>query len=495
MVSCGKEPSSTIPLPDQGENGNGGETGDMTSLTVYGKVLDDKGQPYVGVVMTDGRNFAVTDENGYYRFEKYRYASFIQCSIPSDAAITKGGSYNMAECHFKRLVSSTKEYNFTYARGDGGKKFRILALGDPQVSKDSEVDKYRLSAKNDINQYMVDASPLPSYGITLGDNVENAWDYLPKIAAVFGEMNLPVFATIGNHDHEFPVENEAAARKKYEDVFGPANFSFNRGDVHIVVFDDVMHNGGASSDYTQGYEPWQLEWLKKDLSYVPKDKVIFMTAHIPLTDKAVIDLLSEYKSAFVVCGHTHNVENNRSKTSTSGKLINICAAGSTGAPWKGTILSDGCERGYKVYEFNGTALEREVYKCIRYQESFQARMFRTADFPPYTTAGNNTYSFPYNGENWIAVNIFNFKSTWKATLIENGVESPNAARPIVSYDVWAKVFLYTKYDRDTTTGKNDHMLFFNVNNPSSEIKIKITDEFGQEFICDSFTPKDFEPVL
>ncbi|MBO4671379.1 MAG: calcineurin-like phosphoesterase C-terminal domain-containing protein [Bacteroidales bacterium] len=485
--ACDKDNGGGKTDPDNGGGQTPGTPDNLTSLTVYGKVLDENGVPYPGVVMTDGYNFAQTDADGFYRFEKYRYASFVQCSVPADAAISTGGTYNLPDSHYKRLTSATKEYNFTLKRQEPGKRFRILALGDPQVHSASQVNRYRQTALSDIRQYVVNSEKIPTYGITLGDNVGDAWELFPDIATVFGEMTIPVFTTIGNHDHEFPNDTDAASRKKYEAVFGPSNFSFNRGDVHIVVFDNVLHSPECfSTDYVQGYEPWQLEWLKKDLSYVPKDKAIFMTVHIPLTDSAILDVISQRNSVIVACGHTHKLENTYDKT-VNGTDITICAAGSTGAPWKGLILSDGCQRGYKVYEYDGAKLSREIYKSIQYEEPFQMRMFRTTDFPAFTTEGGLTYAFQYFGGSWIAVNLFNYKPGWKVVLKENGVLTSSAPIQANSYDVWAKMFMYNYHDRDTDSGKTRHMLYFQVKDPKASISVEATDEFGATFTCDQFT--------
>ena len=485
IVACGKENSSKLPPPPDGGDDEGGE--ETSSLVVYGKVADESGKPYAGVVITDGHNFAVTDEQGQYRFEKYRYASFLQCSIPSEAVIPVGGAYNLANGHFKRLTSSTKEYDFIYTRQPAEKYFRILTLGDPQVGSSGQVSRYTQTAMPDVKQYVTNMGGMRSYAITLGDNVNNEWGLLPDIARVLGQMGLPVFGTIGNHDHEFPTESDAAAGKKYEDVFGPSNFSFNRGDVHVVVFDNVLHGGSSSGDYDQGYEEWQYEWLEKDLSYVPKDKSIFMTVHIPLKDTRILQLISQYASAVVVCGHTHKLENTYDKT-VNGKKITICAAGSSGAPWKGLILSDGCQRGYKVYEYEGATVKREIYKSIQYDEPFQMRMFRTTDFPSFTTPGGNVYGFPYYGANWIAVNVFNYRPGWVMSLWEDGVKTSSSPSAASSFDVWVKMFLYNKYDRDNDIGINNHILFFQLKNPSaSSIKVEATDSYGGTYTCDTFT--------
>ena len=315
---CGTDgkPAAVIP----GSEGSGGQ---QASQTITGKVLDETGKPFAGVVMSDGYSCAVTDAQGSYSLEKYRYASYIQCSVPADAEISTGGTYKLPDCHYKRITSATTEYNFTFRRQEPEKRFRILALGDPQVHNTSQVERYRQTARADIRQYVVNSEKLPTYAITLGDNVGDEWSLFPDLAAVLGDMSIPVFATIGNHDHEFPSESESASRRKYEAVFGPSNYSFNRGDVHIVVFDNVLHGATSSGDYDEGYESWQLNWLKKDLSYVPATSSILFSCHIPLTDATIIKLLAGFKSATVICGHTHKIENIYDKT-VSGKTVSIC---------------------------------------------------------------------------------------------------------------------------------------------------------------------------
>ena len=336
MFSCKPEGGgNVIPKPDDGgdqlpEN--------LTNLTVYGKVLDENGQPYPGVVMTDGYNFTETDAEGFYRFEKYRYASFVQCSLPPEAAVSTGGTYKLPDNHYKRLSSLTKEYNFTLRRQQPEKRFRILALGDPQVHNASQVARYRQTAVNDIRQYVVNAEKIPTYDKTVG-----------------------------------------------------------------------------------------------------------------------------------------------------GKKITITAAGSTGAPWKGLILSDGCQRGYKVYEYDGTSVKREVYKSIQYEEPFQMRLFRTTDFPSFTSANGNIFAFPYFGGDYIAVNVFNYKPGWKVVLKENGAVTSSNPVPSYSFDVWAKLFMYNYHKVDSDVGKNHHMLYFKVKDPKSAISVEVTDEFGATFSGGTFT--------
>jgi len=173
-----------------------------------------------------------------------------------------------------------------------------------------------------IREYAASAG-VPCYGITLGDHVNNKWTLFTNMVVALQpeQTGVPVFATIGNHDHEFPTADEKAARAKYESYFGPVDYSFNRGDVHVVSMDNVIHSCKASADYEGGFTAAQYAWLKQDLSFVPKDKMVILCVHIPFrggwgTNSAhadadkyydeVLDLLSQYEYAAIMSAHTHS---------------------------------------------------------------------------------------------------------------------------------------------------------------------------------------------
>ena len=101
------------------------------------------------------------------------------------------------------------------------------------------------------------ASDLPCYGITLGDigyNTANT-DYtnavfpLMKRAMQAQKTGLPLFQLMGNHDYEvisvskeeYTDAHDIAAQRNFEYAFGPINYSFDRGDVHIVAMDDMNY--------------------------------------------------------------------------------------------------------------------------------------------------------------------------------------------------------------------------------------------------------------
>ena len=63
----------------------------------------------------------------------------------------------------------------------------------------------------------------------------------------------------------------------YNDNFGPTDYSFNVGKVHIIAMKDIDYKGQRK--YIEEFTPAQLDWLKKDLSYVTPGSTVFLNLH------------------------------------------------------------------------------------------------------------------------------------------------------------------------------------------------------------------------
>ena len=84
---------------------------------------------------------------------------------------------------------------------------------------------------------------------------------------------------MGNHDQDYKGTDDSVSDVTFKAHYGPTYYSFNRGKVHYVVLDDVRYLG-KERQY-DGYIPeHQLEWLKKDLAFVPKDHLVFVCINI-----------------------------------------------------------------------------------------------------------------------------------------------------------------------------------------------------------------------
>lgn len=108
---------------------------------------------------------------------------------------------------------------------------------------------------------------------------------------------------IGNHDHNSlvkavgnQVQDDYNATEEHVKHFGPVDYSFDRGNAHIIVMDNVavtsISSSGSPNSFTWNYTnkllPSQLEWLKQDIAMVenPESKLVIFCAHQPIRGAA-----------------------------------------------------------------------------------------------------------------------------------------------------------------------------------------------------------------
>ena len=197
-----------------------------------------------------------------------------------------------------------------------------------------------------------------------------------KKAMQMDKVGLPLFQLMGNHDNkviavsknDYTVAHDIAAQRNFEYIFGPVNYSFDRGNVHIVAMDNIIFP--SHKDYSLGFRDDQVEWLRQDLSYVSKDKMVIFCVHIPMRAsnnqnvQAVLELLKPFAEVHIMSGHTHYAENN-----TYDSHYEHVHGAACGAWWHSTINTDGTPNGYAIYKVKGatihwvdaaTALDAEV---------------------------------------------------------------------------------------------------------------------------------------
>ena len=67
----------------------------------------------------------------------------------------------------------------------------------------------------------------------------------------------------------------------FQQNYGPTYYSFNRGKAHYVVMDNVRYLG-KDKDYDGFIQQHQLDWLQKDLAFVPKDHLLIPVSYTHL---------------------------------------------------------------------------------------------------------------------------------------------------------------------------------------------------------------------
>ena len=434
------------------------------SSKALGYVKDTNGNPIQGVAVTDGFTVVTTDAEGYYCINNVSSDSyFIYYSTPAEYEIAIN-SYGQP-CFWKDYEPGVTRYDFTLKPLAGGREseFALFTYGDPQVYSNNNLNRFLNEAVPGIKAH-ASSLTVPVYGIGLGDVVFNTDNYMvshqmPKMRDGFSvsSVGMPVFQTLGNHDHtEFNASNPLTtdarnsninrkARRHFEAVFGPADYSFNRGDVHIIGIKNVQYSSPTTSgtnNYHGGFTNRQFEWLKQDLALVPKDKHIIICFHIPLYDckdktiselnthtnvSNVMNLLATYDNVSIMTGHVHTQRNYMHPNG----IWEYNAVAVSGAWWRCCVSADGNPNGFNVYIMNGNKMKDSYfygYTASSSSRNHQMRLYRGNAVTGAEISGENKngtagyYGFNF-GDDVILANVYNGSSLWTVSVYEDDVYS------------------------------------------------------------------------
>lgn len=190
--------------------------------------------------------------------------------------------------------------------------FTALIFGDPQPYTIEEVNHFDNGVVSEV-EGIEDID----FGLSLGDLVGNDLDLFDPYIAATAKVGVPWYNVLGNHDLNFDAEEDHLSDETFEAHFGPANYAFNHGNVHFIVLDDVMYpDPRDGKGYWGGFRQDQLTFVKNDLKYVPKDHLIVLAFHIPLSEPSgdpfndeerqqLFDLLKDYPHTLSLSAHTH----------------------------------------------------------------------------------------------------------------------------------------------------------------------------------------------
>ena len=468
-------------------NGNGDDGNTETHGDTYGYIKDTNGNPVEGVVVSDGYSCTATDAEGRYALTRNADAGFVFYSLPSAYKVSVDKTYKLPR-FFARLQAGTARYDFTLeALAAPEKRFDLICIGDPQPAKAEEATRFEREAMVDVRRTAT-ASAVPCYGVALGDITGEKPDLLAGVRRSLGTAGIPVFALPGNHD-KYKVDDTTPRDASYfRYTMGPVDYSFNRGDVHVVCMDDVIYTSGT--EYTNGFTDAQLAWLRADLSFVPKQKMVILCYHIPLRSgtarnmAAVKALLSEYAEAHLMAAHTHYNEN-FINTDADGGLYEHIHGAPCGVFWHSALNGDGTPNGYAVYDVEGAAITDWRYKSSLHDESFQIRLHRGGD----THSG---FTYPYTPKTVIA-NVWNADPEWRVTLCENGVETKAMTLVTTYTDAWSVGYHVGVLGRgDNYKSPCKHMYVAEPNDVRAALKVVAVDRWGNRYEQSEFTaPDDF----
>jgi predicted MPP superfamily phosphohydrolase len=211
--------------------------------------------------------------------------------------------------------------------------------------------------------------------------------YVKEIAA----SPRPVWSVPGNHEN-FGIErhlslvspkNPLYGKNMYRKHLGPNYYSFNRGRIHFIALDTVDID---DLWYYGHVDKAQLDWLAKDLSFVPKGTTVVTFNHIPFfsagvsvsgyTDSGtaptlirvgektlyrhvvsnaadVIDRLKDHRYTLSLAGHNHAYEH-LSLTPNPGSETRLHLTAAVIAPRPGLMPSPS---GLTLYRVKGDVID------------------------------------------------------------------------------------------------------------------------------------------
>ncbi|HBL78157.1 MAG TPA: hypothetical protein DD458_23250 [Prolixibacteraceae bacterium] len=493
FVQCGEKSDNIIPdEPDPSEvvitPGPG--------MDLYGFIGDNDGTPIKNIVVSDGFSCTATDAKGIYQMKKNANAKFVFFSTPAEYAVnTTSESVKMAS--FYSEISTTKRHDFTLKKLPAIEtSFTLLCIGDPQVTSAEEVTRFRTETMEDI-KVLTQSETKPCYGLAMGDMTGDKPAFFDQMKALIGSSAIRVFTTIGNHDKvATSVTTQPRTTDAFSKVYGPVNYSFNRGNVHFVCLDNIIFTD--ASNYSGGFTSSQVEWLKQDLSYVPKEKMVIVYYHIPIRSTSgisyrteILSTLQGFAEVHLMCGHTHYTEN-YTHTSPVAAYEHIHAA-ACGSWWRSTINGDGAPNGYAVYSINGNTITNWYYKPTNLSKDFQMRLHK----------GNVSFGGAYGyynfnqADNTIVANVWNSDSSWKVEAYENGIKVANLTpMPTSMKDAWALGYHIGVLNRnpDNYSPSCKHLYLHTLVNPNANLEIKATDRFGNVYTQNQITT-DFTTAI
>lgn len=441
------------------------------TIDFSGKVTNsENNKPIQGVVISDGYNTGITDENGLYKFKGHPDARHMFYSVPEMYKIPlKGG----APCFHKKINTSfgRVETNFKLTLLENGveDEFTLFCVADPQINSASNLNRLNNETIVDIKKELEKHNPV--YGITLGDLVFDKSELMGDLKQSFVSTRIPFFHTIGNHDFLEGISDPLRSIESYESHFGPIDYSFNRGNVHIVIMNNVLYKGNRR--YGTGFTKEQINWLKSDLQHVPKNKMLIVCLHIPIVDNNKIeyrneflDIIKSFKEVHIMSGHYHR---NKNYWHNDYNIYEHVTGTASGLWWAGTINKCGAPNGYYVYEVEGNRMKNWYYKSVNYPADFQIKMYEP-------------YSFG-DRDGFVVANVWNADKDWTIELLENEV-SKGEMQQFTDYDPGAYALLKAsgQIEPDNKNSskrytKTDHLFRLRPTDKNARISIKATDKF------------------
>ena len=509
--------------------------------TVFGLVSSEEG-PVANVVVSDGTEVTVTDDKGIYELKSAKKWGYVFISVPSGYEVAAEGVFPQFYQTLKGAADVVEQKDFKLTKVDRQDRYKLFLLGDMHLANRTNDAAQFTQFTTDLNAYMAQHSGQKMYALTLGDMTWDLYWYknnyaLPQYRETINRQvkNLQIYHTMGNHDNDFMTTSDYDAAVKYVDCIGPTFYSFNIGQVHYVVMDNIdcsAYDGTDSRNYVKKLSNEQLKWLAKDLAYVDKSTPLIVAMHAQIykptstgfafdhdsaNTEALLAALDGYEVHFVT-GHTHKVYNiTPDDDVVKGRDIHEHNSGAICASWwwsgnltPGVHVSiDGAPGGYAIWDIDGTDFAW-LYKSTGWPEEYQFRSydlnnvsFSMDDVPniPSNVLIQLAYkkyvnAYPENSDNEVLIKIWNWNSNWELSVVDERGKTLEYT-PVWAYDpLHIAALSVPRFNNSGITSTPSFVTesatnFFKVKADDADLTITVKDEFGHTWTEEMQRPKAF----
>nr|WP_251740491.1 calcineurin-like phosphoesterase C-terminal domain-containing protein [Gramella sp. AN32] len=357
------------------------------------------------IAVTNGENVVLTDNSGRYNLS-ISDDDIIFVIKPTGYRISEGNNNSKFYYIYKPNGSPDAKYSgvkptgklpktidFGLVQQEESEDYTALIFGDPQPRDLEELRYFEESVIKDI-----DKNKNFAFGISLGDLVWNDLDLFEPYKKAISKLGFRWYDVMGNHDMNLDAKEDELSDETFEAHFGPSTYSYNYAKTHFIILDDMLFpDPRDSKGYWGGFTPKQMKFIENDLKYVPRDYLVVLAFHIPISEpygdsfrdkdrEKLFDLLKDFPHTLSLSAHTHIQRQDffAAENGWKGKGIHHhFNVGTTCGDWNsGEIINgvpdaemrDGTPRGYAFLKIEGNQYSVD-YKVAGQPDDYQVRLF------------------------------------------------------------------------------------------------------------------------
>lgn len=357
--------------------------------------------------------------------------------------------------------------------------FNLIVVGDPQPQTETQMVALETEIiphiETIVDQYS--DTGYPTAILLTGDVVWDNMEFLPRVKSAFEALGVPVYAVIGNHDHDRRVKgSEREKEGHYVETYGERYYAFTMGDTYLFALDNIRYH--RYENYSLDVDRKQLRWLKKQMRSVPEDARVAILMHAPVVNYRTGKLIPYARSLMRIVGdrELHFVTGHRHRHATadiSSTAIEHSVSQVNGNLWYAPLCSDG--------------MPRSVF-CIEERDNSWQWHYRVLGAPDEDILVVWPESCVEGYEDSVVVKVVGWDEKWSVEWMENG-QKMGAMEQIEIYDPDYIYYVENIADYNEvimgrlrrSAQKHNHYFRCRRTAENSLITIVATDRFGRQY--------------